>query len=489
MTYNRRVQTGILIVAGLAALCTARPYAGSWNDGSRFAMVESLGDRGTFQIDDSIYVHPETAAIAPYAPGDDLLAHGGTKDKLYIDGHYYSDKSPVPGAVMAGAYKLMRWCGLPPAHARPDWFALAMTWLFAGVPYVLAVWGVSRIVWRIGVPTPWDVLLTTSFAFGSLATPYAEQVNNHLLLLAVAVWVCERLIALAGSPLHALGPATDNFPTRKASEGWRLTALGTLTGLGYTIDLGAGPLLLAAVGGYLLWRRAGIVTFVLTALPWVAAHHALNYAISGSLAPANANPEFFRWPGSPFSEDNMTGAWRHASPERAAVYALDLLFGKKGFLLFSLPLMNAVLGADWIVRHRFAERPILIALTLWAIGTWLLYSATSTNHSGNCLSIRWFVPLLVPGFVALMILVRDYPRSRSPLLVLIAGSLILNVELVYRGPWWPGVPLLLWPICGLSLTVWVISWLRHLQSSRRSRIATSLSKSAHRELSRGETTE
>ena len=50
-------------------------------------------------------------------------------------------------------------------------------------------------------------------------------------------------------------------------------------------------------------------TFVLAALPWFVLHHVLNYAIGGTVKPANANPEYFRWPGSPFAVGNLTGSW------------------------------------------------------------------------------------------------------------------------------------------------------------------------------------
>src|SRR5262245_40089886 len=210
----------ILVAAALTAYFAARPYAGSWNDGSRLAMVESLADRDTFQIDDSIYVHPEVAAEPPYAAGDVLLVRAGTKDKLYIDGHFYSDKSPVPGLLMAGAYKLMRWCGLPAASERPDWFALAMTWLFAGLPYVLAVWCVGRIMRHLAVPEPWNIVLTGVLALGSLALPYAEHVNNHILLLAVAAGVFE---AMLRPSLALQAPRT---------AAW----IGVLAGFAYTID-------------------------------------------------------------------------------------------------------------------------------------------------------------------------------------------------------------------------------------------------------------
>src|SRR3954470_11432988 len=157
----------VLAAAALAAV-TARPYAGAWNDGSRLATVESLVDRHTFAIDESIYLTPAAAARPPYDPANTLVAKYGTLDKLLIDGRYYSDKSPVPAALMAGPYQLWRWAGGPPAADRPDLFALGLTWLFAGVPYVLAVWAVGRATRSAGLLAPWDLVLTTGFAFASL---------------------------------------------------------------------------------------------------------------------------------------------------------------------------------------------------------------------------------------------------------------------------------------------------------------------------------
>ena len=44
-------------------------------------------------------------------------------DKLYIDGHYYSDKSPVPNLILAGIYWIELQLGMPSATQRPDLFA------------------------------------------------------------------------------------------------------------------------------------------------------------------------------------------------------------------------------------------------------------------------------------------------------------------------------------------------------------------------------
>src|SRR6185295_4349664 len=105
---HRSLTFTFLLVATAVAVLGAEPYAGGWNDGSRLAAVESLGERGTFIIDDSVFVRvrpAEPGRPLPY-PADraDLLTHG-TLDKLFIDGHYYSDKSPVPSVLMACLYR------------------------------------------------------------------------------------------------------------------------------------------------------------------------------------------------------------------------------------------------------------------------------------------------------------------------------------------------------------------------------------------------
>jgi hypothetical protein len=102
----------VLIMAALIATVSARPYAGSWNDGSRLATVESLVDYHTLTIDRSIFVQvPARTNVntpGPYAPDDPVLPQG-TRDRLLIRGHYYSDKPPVPALLMAVLYRDCNW--------------------------------------------------------------------------------------------------------------------------------------------------------------------------------------------------------------------------------------------------------------------------------------------------------------------------------------------------------------------------------------------
>src|SRR5262249_4101935 len=96
------VPVAIATAATAIAVASARPSVGGWNDGSRMAAVEALVDHGTFAIDVSVFAN-------------DSPSRQGTKDKLFIDGHFYSDKPPVVSLLMAYVYRGARWLGMPTA--------------------------------------------------------------------------------------------------------------------------------------------------------------------------------------------------------------------------------------------------------------------------------------------------------------------------------------------------------------------------------------
>src|SRR5262249_15280614 len=92
---NHPLAVWLIGLTGLAlAAASARPYAGAWNDGSRLAAVESLADRHTLVIDNSIFCRPslndDTRTVSPYDPQNENLLAYGTRDKLWIDSHFYS---------------------------------------------------------------------------------------------------------------------------------------------------------------------------------------------------------------------------------------------------------------------------------------------------------------------------------------------------------------------------------------------------------------
>src|SRR5262249_167236 len=106
-------------------------------------------------------------------------------------------------------------------------------------------------------------------------------------------------------------------------------------------------------------------------------------------------------------------------------------------------------------RHKL--RPELIFAGCLCGGAWMAYAMTSTNYSGVCCSIRWFVPLLAPSFYVLVLLLRDYPNYRVDLLILSAGGLVIAGVAWCYGPWIKHMVPGYWAIQGATLAAW-LTW-------------------------------
>lgn len=445
---------GWLLATTLIAFASARPYAGGWNDGSRFAAVESLAERGTFIIDDSVFIK-----VPPVSPGQPLpyttdfpsLQTTGTLDKLFIDGHYYSDKSPVPSVLMAALYKLWLVLGGPTAAERPDWFCFYLTVATSGVAYILSVFCIHRLGHVLGLNGRRHFLFTFAFAFATTAPAYTRHVNAHILFLAVASGIC--LVMSRPVPV----------PVTLRCHWWRVLIVGTLTGFGYTLDLGIGPALVVSIVpfAFAVYRRYALVgILVMGMMPWLFAHHWLNYQVGGTIIPANAVKEYLQWPGSPFTERVMTGGWKH-TPLGFVMYVADLLVGKKGFFLHNLPLILTPAATILVWRAYSRHRLVIAFIGGWfAIGV-LLYAATSTNLSGNCPSVRWFVPYLAPGFWLTGLLLLQRPQYWPDFTWLTGWGLLLAAFMWSAGTWMPRMVPGLWIWVAIAGIGWgVIHWNR-----------------------------
>jgi hypothetical protein len=435
----------VTVAALIVAVIGARPYASSWNDGSRLATVESLIDRHTLVIDDSIFVRvPERGS--PYDPAQPLLQRG-TQDKLFIGGHFYSDKPPVSALVLAGFYQLLQWATGWTAREQPQRFCYAMNLAGAGLPYVVAVWSAARMAMLLQLSGRLQLLLAASFAFATVAPAYARQVNGHIQLLALVTLVYALIL---GDGINA--------GERRPLQSRTTVAMGVGLGLAYGLDLAAGPLLLlctlALVCTRCGWPAARLCA--LSALPPILLHHVVSYSIAGTLLPANMTAEYFQWPGASVDADAMTGRLHHTLPQLIG-YALALLFDGRGFLVHNLPLLlPGLIAAALVPFRRVPERGAAAHALIWMAATWLTYAVSSTNHSGACLSIRWFVPWLAPAYLLIGILIRDWPRQRSVLVIATVWGTLLAAVMWHLGPWTARRVVLMWPVMiamGVTLVV------------------------------------
>lgn len=416
------------VLAGLAfalAAAGARDQPGGFNDGSRLATAESLIERGTLAIDDSVFVRPPRdlaeRGLLPPDPDPVYSLARGTKDKLLIDGHYYSDKPMIPAVVNAAAYRLLMFIGLPRPDDRPDVFTRVSTILLCGFGYAVAVGCMWRLGQRVGLNSIWRLVWLGGFALATVLPAYTRQLNAGM----------PQLGATAALALLLARIACGN------ESRWAFVVAGVCAGFGFTLDQASGAPLLGLAMLAIAIRTRGlesIALFLVGTLPWVVAHESVNYFIGHVWVPLNMVPQYLEWPGSPFDRSNMTGLARH-TPFGLAQYFCELLIGESGFLVFNLPLFLAI-AMGWRVFARGGrDRLELAAMILWSVVVVALYATLSDNFGGYCLSIRWFVPLLVPGFWILARLLVELPTLRIEFTVLVAWGLVVSWLSWPSGPW------------------------------------------------------
>lgn len=474
-------------LAAALALIGARDYASGWNDGSRLATVECLVDFHTLAIDESVFLKVPYAKLGTGEPFPYPIEYQntwlqGTKDRVRVGGHDYSHKAPLPAVLMAGEYAAWRALGGPTARQRCDEFCYWMTLGSAGVAYVAAVVCMFHLGGVLALPLLTRLAATGSFACATVTMAYARHTNDHILVLALA---CGILLALAQLPR-----TVPDIESRRPPLAWgRLLLSGALAGIAYATDLGCGPLLvlatLAVVAYRLRWSWRALAIVALAAAPAIIAHHSINFAIGGTLKPLGSVPEYFDWPGTPFHRENLTGFWNHASLRAFVLYALAMLFDPltrplmgfpgpgmpwRGFLPHNLPLLLLLPGLVTLWCRRPREWVEAMAWAAWAVGTWLAYAALSVNFSGDCCSIRWFVPLIAAGYYALMVLARDDRRYRRGLWLLSLIGLPLGAIFWWQGPgmepetayadWLEMGGMIAW----LMWLVWAVTWGRRAVS-------------------------
>lgn len=443
----------LAIIAAVLAVAGARPYAGGWNDGSRFAAAESLVDYRQWSIDRSVFVEPWTlppGAPSPYPASRPGLQQIGTLDRVQIDGRFYSDKTPVPNLLLAGEYAILQALTGVTARTAASRFCYWLTVGTSGISYVAAVIGVLLFTRRVLGPSWQALAVAASFALATCAVVYSRQLNPHIMLLGVTTWIIERL---------------DRQASRTVENGGEPgVGLGLLAGAAYAIDAALGPLTAVfAMGASTLLRGRIAWAVVAGALPAIALHHALNYHVGHVLVPVNMVKEYLLWPGSPFTADKMTGALPPRGAVQTAAYALALLVGTRGFFLYNIPTLLVPLSVMRLRASRAARPERVVAVSSMALvaAGWLVYAVGSSTYGGRALSTRWFVPFLAPLYYVIALGLREARQDWMAFGALTMIGAAMAAAAWPGGPWEVQVPLMrLWVAAALvtlavtALTAW-----------------------------------
>lgn len=396
----------LFLFALFAAALLTKTDPGSAHEYSRFGTVESLVERGTFQLDDSTFID--------------------TLDKIRRDGHYYSHQPPLLPVIEAPVYWVLHLPGIRFNNRGRG----VMTYLFIlltnGVALSLTVVVFAKLLELTGVRNPYREVFAVLLVFGTWLLPYGIVSNNHGisgLLLAALIW--QLLIV----EWHGSTPG-------------RALVIGAAVGLLVAIELLPVVSFLPLTLIYLAVRRdlpaRHWMLFALGAGAPILAEAALNVRISGDVIPAGFHHELFKYPGSVFDDSSLTGSVKFDSWRAAADYAWLALFAGKGFFTFApLALLGLVVGLiewRWWGRARGVQMVLLGGIAL-SLGAALL---TSNNFGGEAVGFR-HAAFLAPAFAALA-LPWIVDRERRPLchhatMAIAIVSVALMLIFAVRQPW------------------------------------------------------
>ncbi len=158
----------------------------SANDRSRWANVAALVDYRTFTIDAfQAYRDPETNRRTWQSI--DRVEHRDRNGQL----HQYSSKPPLLATLVAILYAILK--SITGWGIQQQTFLVARTLLvLVNLPLLaLMQWAVMDVVLRHSTKRATGIFLAVAVGFGTLLTPFAISLNNHLPAAAsVAVALC-----------------------------------------------------------------------------------------------------------------------------------------------------------------------------------------------------------------------------------------------------------------------------------------------------------
>lgn len=412
--------TKMMLALAALSFVTTMPKVRSWNDASRMATIQAIVEHHTFAIDDSVFAD--------------------TGDKLFINGHFYSDKLILPSLLGAAAYAPVYLAGLRLDYGVniASYFIILLTVKAFWLASLAAFYGALRATDLDDIKKVW---LTLAFGIASLHFTWSSTLcNNSLAASQITLGFYFLLRARHGEAIRSSLFLAGFFLSFAAASDAPTTSFYC----GFLV--------------YVLARaelRSAVVYYVLPLLLTVAPTVAINYSICGRFVPAEIVREYWEYEGSPWIGSTELSGLVVNSPSFFVMYTFESFFGPKGFLLYN-PFLLLALPLFFAAMRR--GRPLAIearAIGAMSLLTLLYYLLLTTNYSGTCYSIRWFLPFLPFLFFFMHPFLRDFTHNRQRLFfALFALSTVIAVIGLVRP--WSGLVLHHWPIISNMQMVWEI---------------------------------
>ncbi len=130
------------------------------------------------------------AALAVHGEAHIDRYHTLTQDKAYINGHYYSEKAPLPALIMVPVWWAFHTTGLsstPADGGLPDLLLAVCGILMGSLPFTLIICWTRRKLLRTGIPYASSIAVAAffgSFLFAYSGSFFGHLVAAYLMLLA-----------------------------------------------------------------------------------------------------------------------------------------------------------------------------------------------------------------------------------------------------------------------------------------------------------------
>ncbi len=395
-----RYELGVFIVFFILIGIFTKTYPVSSNDESRLAATQSIVEKGTFAIDNSMF--------------------NSTIDKVKIGDHFYSDKPMLSYLILVPIYHFLYYSGITMENNLGlVYFILSLLTIGLSTSIMLVYF--YRFLKRYNLSPGLRLFYTTALGLGTLVFVYSLVINSHG-LAAAFLFLSFYAVVNAKKPIN-------------------YAFAGLLTGLTVTFEIAGGPIFLACFIGLMLWKKVGIkniIWFCIFAAIPIIAYLGINYEISGSIIPVQVRVELFDYPGSEFAGGiGVSGYVKWDSYTDLLKYAWGVTFGRKGLFTYSLPLFFSLAGIIFAIIRKNKYRDEAIAIGTGILLT-LLFYITKTNNWGGCnFGFRFTVPLIPMLFAFTPILFKEIRSKRLWYLFVLVFffSLAITALGVYLHTW------------------------------------------------------
>jgi hypothetical protein len=355
----------VLFAVVLFAFTKSEPV--SWSDASRMGSIQALVEHGTLALDSTDFLFQ----------GDKVRIGG----PLSRGGHYYSHQPPMLAILGSIPYRALHALGR--GISDPGTYKI-ITLCVVGLPVLLGLVCLGQLMAFAGASSRQITWLLAAAGFGTLLLPYALVLNQHA--------------PAAGLVMAGLLQV----------QRLRFGGAGALFSLAATVDLTAVFFALAVLlPVYRAGGVRGVLVYAGAAIPAVALHLGVNYAIAGDLLPLGLHAEAFEYPGSPFVLMDLTGGAHDMLTPSGPAYVFDALFGASGLFSHHPVLLFALAaGALVLIEQHRIDRPaasdpsppagnalaasIDHAVLLASAGICVFYLTQSRNFGGSSFGMRWF---------------------------------------------------------------------------------------------------